>query len=63
LELHDTHRIRLSDDAIETYLGRYQTMLTARQHDPAQLAEAYRDIGSLVLTIDGLQPEKGHETL
>ena len=27
------------------------------------LAEAYRDIESLVLTIDGLQPEKGHETL
>jgi len=63
LELHDTHRIQLSDDAIETYIGRYQTMLTARQHDPEQLAAAYRDIGSLVLTIDGLQPEKGHETL
>src|SRR5713101_6604103 len=38
-------------------------MLAARQHDPEQLVEAYRDIGSLVLTIDGLQPEKGHETL
>ncbi len=63
LELHDTYRIRLSDDAIETYIDRYQTMLAARQHDPEQLAEAYRDIGSLVLTIDGLQPEKGHETL
>src|SRR5499425_1637647 len=63
LELHDTHRIRLSDDAIETYIGRYQTMLAARQQDPARLVEAYRDIESLVLTIDGLQPEKGHETL
>src|SRR2546430_10591222 len=48
---------------METYIGRYQTMRTARQHDPEQLAEAYRDIGSLVLTIDGLPPEKGHETL
>src|SRR5215471_6981870 len=38
-------------------------MLAARQQDPAQLVEAYRDIGSVVLTIDGLQPEKGHETL
>ena len=38
-------------------------MLAARQHDPAQLAAAYRAIASLVLTIDGLQPEKGHETL
>jgi hypothetical protein len=63
LELNDTHRIQLSDDAIETYIGRYQTMLAARQQDPAQLVEAYRDIESLVLTIDGLQPEKGHETL
>jgi len=53
----------LSDDAIEHYIGRYQTMLAARQQDPAQLAEAYRDIESFVLTIDGLQPEKGHETL
>lgn len=38
-------------------------MLAARQQDPERLAEAYRDIESLVLTIDGLQPEKGHETL
>src|ERR1700675_3380295 len=41
----------------------YQTMLAARQQDPEQLRDAYRDITSLVLTIDGLQPEKGHETL
>src|SRR5713101_6438905 len=61
--LQDTHQIRLSDDAIEHYIGRYQTMLAARQHDPAQLADGYQDITSLVLTIDGLQPEKGHETL
>src|SRR5438093_2492598 len=38
-------------------------MLAARQQDPAQLAEVYREIASLVVTIDGLQPEKGHETL
>ena len=62
-ELQDTHQIRLSDDAIEHSIGRYQTMLAARQHDPARLAEGYQDIPSLVLTIDGLQPEKGHETL
>src|SRR5712692_730139 len=61
--LKDTHQIRLSDDAIEHYIGRYQTMLAARQQDPAQLADGYQDITSLVLTIDGLQPEKGHETL
>jgi hypothetical protein len=62
-ELQDTYQIRLSDDAIEYYIGQYQTMLAARQQDPAQLWEVYGDIESLVLTIDGLQPEKGHETL
>jgi hypothetical protein len=62
-ELQDTYHIRLSDDALASYLGRYQTMLAARQQDPERLADDYRDIASLVLTIDGLQPEKGHETL
>jgi hypothetical protein len=62
-ELKDTYNIQLSDDAIERSLGRYQTMLTARQQDPERLIVAYRDIASLVLTIDGLHPEKGHETL
>src|SRR5256712_3724238 len=62
-EVQDTHQIRLCDDAITHYIGLYQSMLAARQQDPARLAEVYRDIASLVLTIDGLQPEKGHETL
>ena len=62
-ELQDTYHIRLSDDALTSYLGRYQTMLAARQQDPERLADDYREIASLVLTIDGLQPEKGHETL
>jgi len=35
-ELQDTYQIRLSDDAIEQYIGQYQTMLAARQQAPAQ---------------------------
>ena len=38
-------------------------MLAARQHDPEQLRQEYRAADSLILSIDGLQPEKGHETL
>jgi hypothetical protein len=53
----------LSADAIERYLGRYQCMLAARQQDPAVLAAAYRGVHDVILAIDGLQPEKGHETL
>lgn len=62
-ELHDSFSIRLSDDAISGYLKRYRCMVAARHQDPNLLTEAYKGIDKLVLTIDGLQPEKGHETL
>ncbi len=62
-ELRDSYRIRLSDDAISGYLKRYRCMVAARHQEAALLAEHYKDIDRLVLTIDGLQPEKGHETL
>lgn len=38
-------------------------MLAARQHDPHQLAAAYANVDAVILSIDGRQPEKGHETL
>jgi len=40
-----------------------EARIAARHQGATQLAEAYRDQEALVLTIDGLQPEKGHETL
>jgi hypothetical protein len=40
-----------------------QTMLAARQQDPGRLRQEYHSADSLTLSIDGLQPEKGHETL
>jgi hypothetical protein len=62
-ELRATYHIPLSEDALAGYLRRYQNMVAARHQDAAQLAAAYQSIDALVLTIDGLQPEKGHETL
>jgi hypothetical protein len=62
-ELADSYQIPLSADAIEDAVRRYQTMLAARQQDPQVVAAAYRNVEALVLSIDGLQPEKGHETL
>jgi hypothetical protein len=62
-DLSDRFAIRLSADAIERYVGRYQRMVAARQQDPVDLAAAYRRTKGLILAIDGLQPEKGHETL
>src|SRR4051812_22942242 len=62
-ELLDDYRIQLSEDAIEQYIRRYQVMLAARQQDPESLRRHYQGAAEIILCIDGLQPEKGHETL
>jgi hypothetical protein len=62
-ELLDDYRIMLSEDAIEKAIRRYQAMLTARQQDPEALRREYAAGAEVILSIDGLQPEKGHETL
>ncbi len=62
-ELADSYGISLSDDAIEDHLASYQNMVAARHQDVEEMKRAYPAKGRVVLTIDGLQPEKGHETL
>ena len=62
-ELADSYDIPLSDDAIEDHLASYQNMVAARHQDLGEMERAYRGTREVVLTIDGLQPEKGHETL
>jgi hypothetical protein len=62
-ELLDTYAIKLSDDAIAKYIQRYQVMLAAHQQDPKALRRQYESVEQIILSIDGLQPEKGHETL
>src|SRR4029079_9244696 len=62
-ELRDSYAIRLSDDAIAGYLKRYRCMVAARHQDADLLSAQHQAIASLVWLIDGLQPEKGHETL
>jgi hypothetical protein len=62
-ELLDDYGIKLSEVAIDQYIRRYQAMLAARQHDPESLRRHYAATAEIILSIDGLQPEKGHETL
>ena len=62
-ELHDRFTIDLTEPGIAQYIRRYQAMLAARQQDPDALRRHYQDPDALILAIDGLQPEKGHETL
>jgi hypothetical protein len=62
-ELWDSYGIQLSEDSLTRYIRHYQILLAARQQDPDALARSYATTEQLILTIDGLQPEKGHETL
>jgi hypothetical protein len=62
-ELLDDYHIKLSEDAIAQYIRRYQIMLAARQQDAESLRREYQSGEEIILCIDGLQPEKGHETL
>lgn len=62
-ELRDEYGIKLSDDSIARYIRYYQVMLAARRQDSETLRRQYDSVGEIILSIDGLQPEKGHETL
>jgi hypothetical protein len=61
--LADTYHMPLADDAIERSIHRYHQMLAARHGDPQQLAAAYAQVDAVILSIDGLHPEKGPATL
>src|SRR5947209_9946349 len=62
-ELLDRFAIDLTEPGIANYIRRYQAMLAARQQDPEVLRQHYHGVDEIILSIDGLQPEKGHETL
>ena len=63
VELSDAYAIQLSADSLARYIRCYQIMLGARQQDPVALRRHYERVDEIILSIDGLQPEKGHETL
>ena len=62
-ELHEDYGIKLSEDSLTRYIRHYQILLAARQQDPEALRRQYEAVDQIILSIDGLQPEKGHETL
>lgn len=62
-ELLDGFAIHLTEPGIAQDLRRAQALLAARQQDSEALRRPYHQTGPLILSIDGLQPETGHETL
>src|SRR3954465_12167648 len=63
LELDDAYAIKISEDSIARAIRFYQVILAARQQDPEVLRQQDAPVREIILSIDGLQPEKGHETL
>lgn len=62
-ELWDSYHVQLSKQTMSTYLKKYQVMVAARHQDPSLLKDLYQENQDVILSIDGIQPEKGHETL
>ncbi len=63
MELWDSYQIRLSVKTLAAYVQRYQVMVAAQHQDLTHLQAVYRDAANVILSIDGIQPEKGHETV
>ena len=62
-ELEDSYGVVVSPDVVEDYTAKYEVMVAARESDQERLVAEYGGTADLILSIDGLQPEKGHETL
>ena len=62
-DLDELFGIEASADWVEKYLRIYQTMVAAREADVAEWASDYANVEDVILTIDGVQSERGHETL
>src|SRR6185437_1123818 len=63
-ELHAIPTLRISERHVQNLIEVYLALLRASQRDPREgLAQTVKDHGGIVLSLDGLQPEKGNEQL
>lgn len=62
-ELQDSYQISISENRFARYLKKYEIMVASRHSDLNLWKEEYSDCRDVILSIDGLQPEKGHETV
>jgi hypothetical protein len=63
-ELREIPTLRISERHVQNLIEVYLALLRASQRDPrARLTQTVKDHGGIVLSLDGLQPEKGNEQL
>jgi len=62
-ELLDSYQISISENRFVRYLKKYEIMVASRHSDLKLWKREYSSCKDVILSIDGLQPEKGHETV
>jgi len=63
-ELHAIPTLQISERHVQNLIDVYLALLRASQRDPRErLAQTVKEHGGIVLSLDGLQPEKGNEQL
>ena len=55
--------VMISERSVTNLLDRYDELVATAMTDPGHLRTRFADQGRVVLAIDGLQPEVGHEVL
>ncbi len=65
-EIHQALRDRgvsIAERTVSHLLSRYEEFVTLHLTNPARLRERFKEQGQVVLALDGLQPDVGHEVL
>ncbi len=65
-EIHQdliTRGVRIAERSVTEQLRRYEELVTLRLADSARLAARLQEQGQVILALDGLQPDVGHEVL
>jgi hypothetical protein len=65
-EIHQALRDRgvsISERTVTHLLQRYEELVTLRLTNQARLRERFKEQGQLIVALDGLQPDVGHEVL
>lgn len=56
-------KVQISQRSVTNLLGRYDELVTLSMQDNVRLQQILAEQGRVILAIDGLQPEVGHEVL
>jgi hypothetical protein len=65
-EIHQALRdrgISIAERTVSHLLARYEELVALHLTDPARLRERFNEQGQVILALDGLQPDVGHEVL